>query len=136
MLTPIEMEIMYIIVEQSITKDKIIQRVGEEKYNYYHPLYLITKNKAFNNMIYNCVKNIRLKKFHMEYTCFIKEMSDKNMFSSKENITNVIEIGHNRLKDGNYYKEINNINHEDECDSDDSDDYYLYDAITGEIEFV
>jgi hypothetical protein len=42
------MNIMWWIVDCSITKEDVIKRVGKEKYEWYYPLYELTKKIAKN----------------------------------------------------------------------------------------
>jgi|2_EtaG_2_1085320.scaffolds.fasta_scaffold06901_5 hypothetical protein len=43
MMTNKQLYMMYWIVDCSITKEQVINRVGEDKYNYYYPIYLLIK---------------------------------------------------------------------------------------------
>lgn len=104
MLTPLQMKTMWAIVDCSCVKEQVIERVGEEKYNYYYPLYLLTKNQKLRSLIYNRVQRIRSRKLKNEYGSFIREMKYKDMFSSKEKLIEVLEIGCESLKEGNYLK--------------------------------
>jgi len=54
--------ILYNLVDNSPSAKIIIDSIGQEKYNYYYPLYLLTKNDSLRNcfMKYNSLKKKKL----------------------------------------------------------------------------
>jgi hypothetical protein len=48
---PKTLNILYNLVDNTLRKEDIIKRIGQERYDYYYPLYLITKNRLLRRQI-------------------------------------------------------------------------------------
>jgi len=55
------LNILYLIVDNTITKNEVINRIGQARYEYYYPLYLITKNRSLRELIRSYIMRIRIK---------------------------------------------------------------------------
>ena len=56
---PKTLNILYNLVDNTLRKEDIIKRIGQERYDYYYPLYLITKNRLLRRQIRHYQLRIR-----------------------------------------------------------------------------
>jgi hypothetical protein len=63
MLTFNQMNTVWWIVDCSVSKNDVIRRIGKTKYQWYYPLYLLTKNEPLRRMILQRIhKNRKIEK--------------------------------------------------------------------------
>ena len=73
---PKTLNILYNLVDNTLRKEDIIKRIGQERYDYYYPLYLITKNRLLRRQIRHYQLRIRKngqRNFYLRSTTITKE---------------------------------------------------------------
>jgi hypothetical protein len=73
---PKTLNILYNLVDNTLRKEDIIKRIGQERYDYYYPLYLITKNRLLRRQIRHYQLRIRKngqRNFYLKSTTITQE---------------------------------------------------------------
>jgi hypothetical protein len=73
---PKTLNILYNLVDNTLRKEDIIKRIGQERYDYYYPLYLITKNRLLRQKIRHYQLRIRKngqKNFYIRSTTITQD---------------------------------------------------------------